>query len=294
MRIVKLPKTPDKSIAALQNIGFNESEARVYVALLQRQPLTGYEVAKAADIQRANVYRVLEKLQQRGAVTRVDNPEGTRYAAVPYEELLEKLLRRYEQGIAESEEALADLAPAPETAPLVQFEGYRNLIETAQQLLESADEQVLLVVWPEEAQALVDFVEASDRRGVNLMTLCMAGCRQVCPYCRGKVCRYPFGLEEKQRWLLLVADGNSALAGFVQPPADAVALHTRQPFPVRMAMSYIRHSIALAALLTDLNLSLDERMSPGTREALAELMPPGSGDDWLRHMRQLLRERKAH
>lgn len=104
--------------------------------------------------------------------------------------------------------------------------------------------------------------------------------------------RYPFGLEAAQRRLVLVPDEAVALAGFIQPPAGAMTIQTRQAFPVRLAFPYIRHSIGLAAIITDLQLNLDEAMSPGTRETLAELLPPGAGDDWLRHRRQLLRARK--
>jgi HTH-type transcriptional regulator, sugar sensing transcriptional regulator len=282
-----------KSIESLQKIGFGESEARVYVTLLQRQPLTGYELAKASGVPRANVYRVLDKLEQRGAITRLDNPEGTRYAPVAFSELLQRLSRRYEQGIGQAGEALTALVPATQQPPIVQFEGYPNLIETAQHLLGDSQHSLLLAIWPEEAAALGEHLAASERRGVAIKALCMSGCRDACGHCRGKVCRYPFGLEESQHWLLVVIDSEEVLAGFVQQPAGTVAVRTRLPFPVRLAASYIRHSIALAALITDLNLNLDEAMSPGTREALAELLPPGSEGDWLEHMRLLLRQRKA-
>jgi DNA-binding MarR family transcriptional regulator len=286
-----MPQGQTKSVESLQQIGFSESEARVYVALLRKQPLTGYELAKASGVPRANVYRVLEKLEQRGALTRLDNPEGTRYAPVPFDELLEKLLRRYEQSIAQTSQALTALTPAIEQPPIVQFEGYPNLVETARHLLDDSQHSLLLAIWPEEAEALAEPLAASERRGVSIITLCMAGCRDACGYCRGKVCRYPFGLEASQHWLLLVADGEEALAGFVQQPAGTVAVRTRLPFPVRLAASYIRHSIALAALITDLNLNLDEAMSASTREVLAELLPPGTNGDWLEHMRLLLRQR---
>jgi HTH-type transcriptional regulator, sugar sensing transcriptional regulator len=290
---VTVDRIQSKSIESLQQLGFGESEARVYVTLMQRRPLTGYELAKASGVPRANVYRVLEKLERRGALTRIDFPEGTRYAPVPFDELMEKLLRRYERGIAQTSEALAALAPATEQPPIVQFEGYSNLIETAQHMLDDSQHNLLLAIWPEEAAALGESLAATERRGVAITGLCMAGCRDVCAFCRGRVCRYPFGLEESQHWLLLVADGEEVLAGFVQQPGGTIAVRTRLSFPVRLAASHIRHSIALAALITDLNLNLDEAMSPGTREALAELLPPGSDGDWLEHMRLLLRQRKA-
>ena len=49
--------------ALLQQLGFSEYEARAYLALLQRNPLNGYELAKVSGLPRANVYAVLQKLE---------------------------------------------------------------------------------------------------------------------------------------------------------------------------------------------------------------------------------------
>ena len=68
--------------ALLQQLGFSEYEARAYLALLQRNPLNGYELAKVSGLPRANVYAVLQKLEERGAVVRLDMPSGARYAPV--------------------------------------------------------------------------------------------------------------------------------------------------------------------------------------------------------------------
>jgi sugar-specific transcriptional regulator TrmB len=63
-------RTENESTRLLGRLGFLVSEARVYVALLRQQALTGYELAKVTGIPRANVYPVLKKLEQRGAAAR--------------------------------------------------------------------------------------------------------------------------------------------------------------------------------------------------------------------------------
>jgi HTH-type transcriptional regulator, sugar sensing transcriptional regulator len=52
----------------LQELGFGDYEARAYVTLLQRSPVSGYELAKTSGIPRANVYAVLQKLEERTTV----------------------------------------------------------------------------------------------------------------------------------------------------------------------------------------------------------------------------------
>ncbi|WP_091410192.1 helix-turn-helix domain-containing protein [Friedmanniella luteola] len=46
----------------LVSLGFTASEARVHVALLQQPESTGYELAKAAGLQRANAYAAVDSL----------------------------------------------------------------------------------------------------------------------------------------------------------------------------------------------------------------------------------------
>jgi hypothetical protein len=52
--------------ALLLQLGFSEYEARAYLALVQRNPLNGYELAKVPGVPRANIYAVLQKLKERG------------------------------------------------------------------------------------------------------------------------------------------------------------------------------------------------------------------------------------
>jgi predicted transcriptional regulator len=280
------------SLQWLQRLGFNESESRVYVTLLQHEPLTGYELAKASGVPRANVYTVLQKLEQRGVVVRLDRAEGTRYAPVPADELLQRLRQRYEHALAQTGQALATLAPAVEAPPIVQLEGRENFIETAQQLIRNTEQRLMMALWPDEARALAAELANAEQRAIEIITLCLAGCREECGGCRGSICRYPFGLEESERWLLLVVDETELCAGAVQASELTVAIRTRQPFLARLATWYIRHSIAVATLITDLNLHLDEALSPQAREALDQLLPSRTNQGWLEQMRQLLRERK--
>jgi hypothetical protein len=53
--------------ALLQPLGFGEYEVHAYITLLQRSPLSGYELAKTSGVPRSNIYPVLRKLEERGA-----------------------------------------------------------------------------------------------------------------------------------------------------------------------------------------------------------------------------------
>ena len=83
--------------ALLQQLGFSEYEARAYLALVQRNPLNGYELAKVSGLPRANIYAVLQKLEERGAAVRLDLPNRTRYAPIAPTELTKQVATRFHQ-----------------------------------------------------------------------------------------------------------------------------------------------------------------------------------------------------
>jgi len=58
----------------LTPFGFTPTESRVYATLLRLGPSTGYAVARAARLARANAYSALEGLVTRGAATRTPPP----------------------------------------------------------------------------------------------------------------------------------------------------------------------------------------------------------------------------
>ncbi len=66
--LVKNIAQQDALAAELQELGFSHYEARTYIALLQSNPATAYEISKVAGLPRANTYGALESCTKKGAV----------------------------------------------------------------------------------------------------------------------------------------------------------------------------------------------------------------------------------
>lgn len=275
-------------ITDLQQLGFSEYEARAYTTLLQRSPLNGYELAKQSGLPRANVYAVLQKLEERGAVVRLDTPEGTRYAPVPPEELVQRL-RHHFQGILDAaQSSLSTITSSAEYDAVWNARGYQALLEHARSLLEAAQEQLLLAIWPQEAQALAATMAQAVERGVEVTTLCLAACPKECGGCQGQIYRYRVPPEQIKRWLVITADRVELLTGEIGPVQEALAVRTRHRLLVDLATWYIRHSIALAAVLRDVGGRLGSMLQPETRSVLATVGPDDQNGGWLEHMMRLV------
>ena len=272
----------------LRELGFSQYEAQAYLCLLQAgKTLSGYEAAKASGVPRPNIYPILQKLEERGAVIRVDSLEGVRYAPLASDELIRRLREHFHASLEAAEESLSALSRRVEPEQVWNARGYGALLEHARSFIQGAQRRLLLAVWPEEAKALGEDVRRASERGVEVTTLCMAGCQQECGNCRGNIHRYPLLAEQPSRWLVLVPDECEVLAGEIQEAGDAILVRTRQKLLVDLAAGYIRHSIALAALVTDLGERLDGLLSPQT-QAMIDSLHEGSQGGWLQQMRRLL------
>lgn len=277
----------------LQALGFGQYEAQAYVSLLRRNPLSGYELAKVSGIPRANVYTVLQKLEERGAVLRLETEAGTRYAPVVPAELIHRLRSRLHSSLENAQQSLGMLQAEAEHDHVWNTRGYPALLEHACALIENTQARLLVAAAPQEAPALTESLEKAQARGVQITTLCMSGCPVECGACRGRVFRYRLNPEAEARYLMVVPDESEVLAGQIGPGEETQAIRTRQKLLVDLSVWHIRNSIALAALLVDLGERLEGLLSPETCAALLALHTDGIQGGWLAHLRQLLNHDQA-
>ncbi len=277
-----------KTLELLRDLGFGEYEARAYVALLQRSPLNGYELAKGSKVPRANIYAILQKLEERGAVVRLDTPNGIRYAPVAPAEFTHHLEQRFEETLTAAKGRLERISAPVEQEHIWNIRGYSPFLEHSRALIGGAVKHLAIALWPDESQSLAVDLASTHARGVQVTTLCMAGCVQECGNCTGRIFRYQVLPEQASRWLVLVSDRPEMMAGEIGKGDETLAVRTRQKLLVDLSGWYIRNSIAMAALLDDIGERVDGLIRPETRSILAALGPEGQATNWLEHMRQLI------
>ena len=263
----------------LQALGFSEYEARAYVSLLQRGRMTGYQVAKESGIPRPNIYPVLDRLQERGAVSRIDVKEGAQYVALPAEEMLSRLGRETEVRLERARAAIKDVESAPETAQVWNLQGYDVMIERARALIDGSQETLLIGNWSNEAKELAAAVAAADSRGVTVTTLCIQGCAEECGGCCGEIYRYPLAADAGHRWLVVVVDDTELLVGQVSPRA-AVAAVTRLEAFVAIGGHYLRNAVAAAEIVRSLGPDMEQRLDGRALGALRGAGLAAGGSSW--------------
>lgn len=268
----------------LQALGFGEYEARAYVSLLQRGPLTGYQLAKASGVPRPNIYTVLDRLAERGAVNRMTVEGGVRYVALPAEEMLSRLGREASVRLEKAREAMRSLEASPETPQVWNLEGYEVMLGRAREMIENTEERLLIGIWSNESRRLADALSKAKTRGVQLTMLCIQGCPEECGGCRGDVFRYPLATDTDKRWLVVSADERELLVGQVSPDGMAVAAVTRLEAFVAVGSHYLRNAVAAAEIVRSLGNRMGDLLDAPALRALRSAGLATQDSSWLDRM----------
>jgi len=160
--------TATTPVAALLDLGFTETEARVFCELTRLGPSTGYRLAKAVGKATANTYGALETLAQKGAVL-IDEGESRAWRAVPAAELIAALEARFEQRSQTARTALAELKAPEAEARLYALKDPDQVIARARAMIAAAKDILLFDLFPGPFAALAPDLARAHAAGVRVV-----------------------------------------------------------------------------------------------------------------------------
>lgn len=115
---------------SLRNLGLDDKEGRVYVALLELGQTTAYAIAERCGIKRPTVYVVLDELRLKGLVLKIPHVKKQLFTAKSPEEFF----REVEERLNASKRALPELlalTSGNKKAKTLYFEGIKGISEIA-------------------------------------------------------------------------------------------------------------------------------------------------------------------
>jgi len=233
----------DEILKEMQKIGFTSYESKIYLALLHRNPATGYEISKISGVPQAKVYENILRLGNRGAVLNVGN-DPVKYVPLPPEKLLNKVNVDFEKSIELLKSKLPPLSSCNEPDYVWNIRGYFSSMERASQLIKDAENKISLAIWGEDVMYLYNELAEAVSRGVETSILI---------YGRKNI----IGLEnvyyndgEKEflkaaggRWITLVADGKEVLTGQIDEEKEGISIWTANPAIAYTSKRYIEQEI---------------------------------------------------
>ncbi|MFA6536371.1 MAG: helix-turn-helix domain-containing protein [Candidatus Paceibacterota bacterium] len=153
----------------LQDIGLNEKEASIYLALMQSDNASVIDLAAKTKINRTTVYVVLDSLEKKGLVSETTVGKKTHYQAEPPERL-ETFVERRKIILEEQAKRLKDIIPQIKTVqretgarPVVKyFEGREGIISSNEEFFADAGQAgVTYLIYPRD---LLDQIFTQEER----------------------------------------------------------------------------------------------------------------------------------
>jgi len=158
----------------LTPFGFTPTESLVYTTLLRLGPTTGYAVALASRLARANVYGALEGLVTRGAATRASPTRPVRYRPTDPQALLAQLATLQGEALDRLARALRDTSHPHEPATK-EVGGARAVANLILQLVARAERRVEGVLAAELWRPTLPAWRHASRSGGATLELRIAG-----------------------------------------------------------------------------------------------------------------------
>ncbi len=226
---------------ALQQVGFSQNEAKVYLSLVKYSPQNGYEVAKSSGVTRTMVYDILGRLEKKGFVLKIESEQAL-YCAVNHKDLIAKLSSDHEEKVRHLDEELEKLDTVSEDKYYV-FNlrgGEKRLITQLEEQIKNAKESIYLSIWDVEAIKIKDKLKEAESRGVKIFIFSF--CKL--PFSCGT--QYSYNIRGMKaggsfpcRRVVAVFDRKWLVIGTGNGKIEDVSILTQNPMLISMAVDQI-------------------------------------------------------
>ena len=158
-------------IQQLVELGFNELESEVYLALLASRPVTAYAIARQIGKPTANTYKAIEALSRRGAVM-IEDGDNRLCRAVPVRELVAHLRRSFTERTEAVEQSLARLQLDTHDERVYKLESVAQLFERCRRMITERAQRIITVdAFPNTLQQIARDLVSAAGRGVKVQVL---------------------------------------------------------------------------------------------------------------------------
>ncbi len=237
------------NLKPLVDLGLTGLEAEAYAYLLENSPATGYRVAKGLGKPAANVYKALDSLHEKGALV-IEDSRARLCRAIPAEELLDSLERRFNRLRGAAELELSKLGDSPEDHGVYQLSAPEQVIARGRAALERCEKIALLDLFPLGVELLSEAITAAAERGVQVTV-------KVYETCEVPGAKVVLAAEREHitgvwtgHWINGVFDGEEHLLAYLSADGDRViqAIWSGSPFLSLIYYNGFLHELIMSEL----------------------------------------------
>lgn len=225
-------------IKDLAKFGFSVYEAKAYIGLVGKNPVTGYELAKNSGVPTAKIYETIEKLKERHLVITITG-DPVKYLPVAPDKLFQTLKNDYNTSLKRLSDSFKELFFNQSGEYIFNIKGYEEIIGKAKQLISDSTTELAAFFWDEDYCQLRTELSDAAGRNVNLYGVI---CGEELPDF-GEFFNHAYEVmeEHRGRMFVVVTDETSALMGVTEHPSG-IAWTTNHGL-IKIAKEYVKHEV---------------------------------------------------
>lgn len=238
-------------VKVLKNLDFTEYEAKAYLALLEKSPLTGYGVALNSGVPRSKIYEVLDSMAERGDVI-ISYGTPLLYSPLPPKKLISRKQYEAETNLKTAHMSLEQYRVNTENRDNIwNIAGRSEILNKIREVINNAEVRILLEAWNEDAEELKAELKAASDKGVEIIILSHNEISFDFAKVYKKYIVEQMTSKEEKRWIAISSDEKEVVAGVVTLGNDSLAAWTIHPSLVIPINELIKRDIYIMEILKD-------------------------------------------
>ena len=247
-------------IKILQELNFSEYEAKAYLALLEKSPLTGYGVSLNSSVPRSKIYEVLGNLSARGDVV-VSQDKTPLYAPLPPNELIMRRKQKADQTLNNAEIALQNYTQSSDNRESIwNISGRENILNRIKETMKGAKQRILMILWPDDAEELRESLRQQSEQGIEVIIMSYGDLND---FEFAEVCRHDLSddvaMEQGGRWILFSMDDKEVVAGIVSLGSESRAAWSSHPALVIPMTEFITHDWYIMLIMQEFRPAIEKK-----------------------------------
>jgi sugar-specific transcriptional regulator TrmB len=148
----------------------SDSEIAAYLSLLENHPVNGSQLSRSSGVPRARIYDVLQSLKRKDLIA--DLGDGL-YEPLPPNELIRRLKTQYQSELDDLEKQIKEVTQRVSYEYIWTIRGYDEVMEKIREMIGSANDELYVLFYPQEAQTVDPWLKSAEARGVEVKYVSM-------------------------------------------------------------------------------------------------------------------------
>lgn len=242
-------------VKRLTDIGLSAYEARAYVALIEKNPVTAYELAKTSGIPTSKIYEVISRLSEKELVLNIGENGGKKY--IPREP--EEFIEGREAELKALKDDLAGIKKGEDVSYIWNVRDYEYLMNKAMRMIVDAEKTLLLSIWNEDMTYLEQFLRIAEKKKVDIAIIHFGTTNKKL----GQIYQHPIEdtlyAEKGGRGLVVISDSKEVLIGTVYSNNKVEGAWSMNRGFVTLAEDYIKHDVYMMKIVRRFDTTLKGR-----------------------------------